>query len=305
MTTAKSTPRDVFLYLLMTVALYAVAVSTITLLFQLVNAVWPDVLVNRYQTSQALRTALSVLVIVTPVYVWVMRVLNRDLREEPERLRLGIRRWLVHLTLFVSGITIVIDLVTLVYNFLSGELTGRFLLKVLAVLLVAAVVFLYYIWDLKRGADAMTVRMLWLARVALVFLTAAVVAGFFVIDSPKTQRQYKVDEQRVSDLWTVQSAIEVYWWEHEALPASLAEVNTSLQLPTDPVTGESYAYSAITSDEYELCATFDLESEQRDTFARPASFSGGVVARDFYAHRSGVDCFERSVRLLIPDKVIK
>ena len=112
----------------------------------------------------------------------------------------------------------------------------------------------------------MTVRMLWLARVALVFLTAAVVAGFFVIDSPKTQRQYKVDEQRVSDLWTVQSAIEVYWWEYEALPASLAEVNTSLQLPTDPVTGESYAYSAITSDEYELVRRL-IWREQRDTFS--------------------------------------
>lgn len=295
MNTAKSTPRDVFLYLLMTAALYAVSVAAISLLFQLVNAALPDVLTNRHQLNQTLRTALSVLVIVTPVYVWVMRMLNGDLREAPERLRLGIRRWLVHLTLFVSGVTIVVDLVTLVYNFLSGELTGRFLLKVLAVLVVAVVVFLYYIWDLKRGADAITVRMQWLARAALAVLAVAVVGGFFVIDSPKTQRMYKLDQQRVEHLWTMQSAIEAYWWEQNALPEALAWVDEELLLPTDPTTGASYEYHKTSDDTYELCATFDLESEQRDAYTRPAPFSGGVAVRDFYAHRAGRDCFERSV----------
>jgi len=298
MTHKKSTPRDVFLYLLMTIALYAVSVAAISLLFQLVNQVWPDVLSNRFEINRVLRTTLSVLVIVTPVYIWVMHTLNRDVREEPERRRLGIRRWLVHLTLFISGVTIVVDLITLVYNFLSGELTGRFLLKIVVVLLVAAVVFSYYIWDLKRDVDAIPAKMQWLARVALVLLVASLVGGFFVIDSPKTQRMYKLDQQRVEDLWSVQSAVEAYWWEKEALPVNLEQVDTELLLPTDPTTREPYDFRVVSDEIYELCATFDLESEQRDGFIRPAPFSGGVMTRDFYAHRAGRDCFERSVTQL-------
>ena len=38
------------------------------------------------------------------------------------------RKWLVYFTLFISAITIIVDLMIFVYNFLDGELTVKFFL---------------------------------------------------------------------------------------------------------------------------------------------------------------------------------
>jgi hypothetical protein len=63
---------------------------------------------------------------------------------------LWIRKWLIYFTLFAAALIIIGDLVTLLNRFLEGELTVRFLLKVLAVFFVAGSVFYYYLWDLRK-----------------------------------------------------------------------------------------------------------------------------------------------------------
>ncbi len=292
----KSTARDVFLYLFVTAALYAVAVSAISLLFQYVNHFFPEPFGWRGQVEQMLRVALSVLVIVTPSYVWAMRFLNKDLLSNPGKYHLGIRRWLVHLTLFASGVTIIIDLVTLVYNFLGGELTARFLLKILAVLIVAAVVFCYYIWDLRREAEALPQKMVWLARAVLVVLAGCVIGAFFIMESPKEQRARRLDEQRVTDLWTTQNIVESYWWQNGKLPETLETATDIETLPKDPDAGVVYEYQSISKDDYVLCATFALKGNDDAVGVIPPKVVGAPPSRDFLSHKEGRDCFSRSVK---------
>lgn len=293
-----STPRDVFLYLLVTITLYVVAVSSITLLFQYVNYFFPDPVGWYGNRTELLRTFLSILVIFTPVYVWATRFLNSDMLENKEKHGLGIRRWLVHLTLFASGVTIMVDLATLIYNFLGGELTARFLLKIVAVLLVAAGVFMYYIWDLRREAQPMPVKMLWLARGVLVALAGFVIGGFFLMDSPAEQRKMKLDDQRTADLWTIQAAVENHWWEQQALPETLEELNPGLLIPVDPATGSAYEYTRTGAGTYEVCATFTNATKDQSAQQRTAPYIDAPYQRDFYLHDAGRDCFERSVKQL-------
>ena len=302
---AKSTPRDVFLYLLVTVALYAIAVSAISLLFQYVNTFFPDPLTDYYYSlNDTLRRVLSILIIVTPVYAWVLHFLNKDLLAHPEKHTLGIRRWLVHLTLFISGVTIMIDLVTLVYNFLGGDLTARFFLKIVAVLLVAAAVFTYYIWDIRRDAGAITKHMRLLGAASLVVIAGLVVGGFFLGDSPSEARARRLDDRRVQDLWSVQSAVESYWGVKKELPETLgqaAELYSSI--PKDPETSAAYEYRVVSETDYELCAAFTNKAEAYGVMARP--YLTGIneaFVRDFSSHVQGRDCFERSVTYLIPEK---
>jgi hypothetical protein len=80
-----------------------------------------------------MRWAIASLVIVFPVYVWVTHRLNNDLEVNPEKRGLWIRKWLMYLTLALASVALVIDLIALVNEFLSGEFTTTFLLKVLAV----------------------------------------------------------------------------------------------------------------------------------------------------------------------------
>ena len=57
---------------------------------------------------------------------------------------------MTYLTLFLAVGFLVGDFTTLVYNALGGELTVRFLLKVVVVAVIAGTIFWYYLRDLRR-----------------------------------------------------------------------------------------------------------------------------------------------------------
>ena len=60
------------------------------------------------------------------------------------------RRWLTYLTLFVAAAVLVGDMITLVNNVLGGELSIRFVLKVLVAAVIAGTIFGFYLHDLRR-----------------------------------------------------------------------------------------------------------------------------------------------------------
>ena len=150
----KPGPRYVFLHLLAMAALYTSAVSFLVLIFQYINLAFPDILEGeRYYRSGAyglIRGSIASLIIVFPVYIWATWYLNKRYFASQELAQSKSRKWLVYFTIFIAALIIIGDLISLVYNLLEGELTARFLLKVLAVFFVAASVFTYYFWDLKR-----------------------------------------------------------------------------------------------------------------------------------------------------------
>jgi len=153
----KTSPKDIFLHLLSIVTLYTCAVAFLVLVFQYVNVVFPDPVspdgYGYYAASgsyRAIRWSIASLVVFFPVYLLTMRHLEKSYRKSPSKRDLRIRKWLVYFTLFAAALIILGDLVTLIYRFLEGELTARFILKVLAVLFVAGSVFGYYFQDLKK-----------------------------------------------------------------------------------------------------------------------------------------------------------
>src|SRR3989344_2606090 len=152
----KAGPKDVFLHLLSIVALYVAAGSFIALLFQYINVLIPDPLQAGYyyltSVYSSIRWSLAVLIVVFPVYVWSVWFLNKNYALSPEKRGLRSRKWLIYFTLFAAALIIIGDLITLIYNLLQGELSLRFFLKIIAVGLVAAVIFLYYLSELRSRA---------------------------------------------------------------------------------------------------------------------------------------------------------
>lgn len=152
----RTTPKDFFLHLLSIIMLYASAIAFSTLLFQYINIAFPDIIQDGYLRPSNIskeigRGALATLIVVFPVYVWVSWFLNKSYNFNPEKRSLRIRKWLIYFTLFVAALVIVVDLVTLVKSFLEGELTVRFLLKVLVVAFTAGSIFGYYLTDIKKS----------------------------------------------------------------------------------------------------------------------------------------------------------
>ncbi|MFH1820615.1 MAG: DUF5671 domain-containing protein [Candidatus Nealsonbacteria bacterium] len=299
-TTVRSTPKDVFLHLLNIFTFYLSVISFITLYIQYISVLFPDSL-NFYYTAMAnsVRLSTSILVIAVPVYILTSWLLGKDLASNTERRELKLRKWLTYFTLFISAVTIIVDLIMFVFSFLSGELTIQFFLKVLVVLLVAGAVFGYYIWDLRRKKiKSKTPKVL--AWILSFVVLMSIACGFFIIGTPAEQRQRKFDEQRISDLQMLQSQIINYWTRKELLPQNLNELEDNISgfiVPKDPQNDLAYEYIIIDTFSFELCATFKTSTKDftstskgiRDVYYPYDSFNQN------WAHEAERTCFERTI----------
>ena len=104
-----------------------------------------------------MRWSIASLVVAFPVFAGVSWQIGRDVSSSPSRRVSPIRRWLTYMTLFVAAAVLIGDVTALVHSVLAGDLTARFVLKVLTVGAIAGTAFWYYLTDLRvdeRGVDA-------------------------------------------------------------------------------------------------------------------------------------------------------
>jgi hypothetical protein len=306
MNTPKVTPKDFVLWLGAMVALYGGVFAFISLIFDYINHAFPNPVTNSYYYDVYANSSISyetaTLIVMTPVFMILMRLIRRDIARDPSRNEIWVRRWALFLTLFLAGLGMVIDLIVLVNTFLQGEdLTAGFLLKVLTVLLVAAIGFMHFLADLRGywAQKEARARMVNWAVGALVVIT--IVAGFFIIGTPQQIRAQKQDAIRVQDLQNIQWQVVNYWQQKESLPATLAELSDPISnnaIPTDPQTAEAYGYTRTSPLDFQLCATFARESDGATnsgrSIAMPAMAAAGP-GQDSWAHSAGEVCFDRSI----------
>lgn len=298
MTENKNLPKDVFTHLLSIIALYISCIGLITLFFQYINLFFPDALSPIYYSGVAdsIRWAMASLLIVFPVYLFVMRMLDREYRFSPEKRELKIRKWLVYFTLFAASVIIIGDLITLVYNFLGGDLTMRFVLKILAILAVIGEIFAYYLMDLRQKLTAKSKRLFLWGTVATVIVS--VIFGFFTAGSPFKARLYHFDEQRVSDLQNLQSQVIEYWIQKQTLPSSMDALKndiTGFVPPTDPETNLAYAYKVNSRLSFDLCGIFNLSSFAALNIPKVAPAQYSDPYQQNWEHGQGTKCYTRTI----------
>ncbi len=297
----KATPKDFFMWAGAMVALYGAVVAFLGLIFDYINYAFPDALAfqygNPYQGSVAYEMAS--LIVLAPLTLILMRLIRREIANDASRANVWVRRWALFLTLFVAGATIAIDLIVLLTSFLSGEsLTAAFLLKVLVVLLVAGAGFLHFMADLwgywtKNPQYAKSV--MW-AVAALVVLS--IIAGFFIIGTPSQARQQRMDNQRITDLQSIQWQVVSYWQQKQKLPASITDLEDPISgynNPRDPQTGELYVYRPGEGLSFSLCATFSGtgSADWGKGESMPVRAYGSLDGD--WAHNAGETCFERII----------
>jgi hypothetical protein len=145
--------REAFQYLLMFATLYTSAYYLGSLIFDFVNAAFPDPAQNLAEYRESLRDgmrwAVSLLIVAFPVFLYTSWLTGRAIRRDPVKRASKVRRWLTYLTLFIAATVLICDVATLIYNLLGGELTVRFVLKVVTVAMIAGTAFVYYLRDLR------------------------------------------------------------------------------------------------------------------------------------------------------------
>ena len=96
--------------------------------------------------------SLACVIVAFPVYLFTMRYITRELEIHPEKLESGVRKWLTYIALLIAALIVVGDLITFLTYFLRGELTARFVAKVVTALVIAGGVFWYYTGSLAKRA---------------------------------------------------------------------------------------------------------------------------------------------------------
>ncbi len=288
------------MHLLSILGLYVSVVSFGSLVFQLITIYFPDVLsfdYGRYAVNN-LKWPLSVLVVVFPVYVWLSYYIQRDVTTNPEKREFKVRKWLIYFTLSLAAVVIVGDLVSLIYTFLNGEITARFILKVLTVFVIAAAVFIYYNWNLRKETMAIEdPRMRIFIGGAVLIVLGFVITGFYIAGSPQSARLQRFDDRRVNDLQMLQSQIVNHYQIKRALPDTLDVLRDDISgfvPPKDPQTQDPYEYAKTGDLSFELCATFSTVSDSSDSsIAKPIYDPYGYGEN--WTHGVGKDCFSRTI----------
>lgn len=294
---SKTTAKDFFLYLGVIIGLYVSSISFLILIFQIIDKTFPLAAEYTGNIDSAIRSSLAALIIFFPAFIYVSHLTNKDLIVNPEKKDMWIRRWMIFLTLFIAGLTIAIDLATLIYRFLGAEdLTTRFFLKVFFVLAVAITVLRSTLFDLKRETFEYTKNIKIRASIVSLLILVSVIYGIVMIGSPASQRAKMMDEQRISDLSNIQSQIVYTQWQNKAeVPANLEALKDPISgftLPTDPETKESYEYTMLSKNSFELCATFKTKTPvASETITKPMY----PYANENWQHDIGRTCFTRVI----------
>jgi hypothetical protein len=233
------------------------------------------------------------------VFAWTSARLRKEISAEPEKSELKIRKWLLYFTVFAAGMLIIGDLVSLIYNFLQGEITLRFILKIASILVVAGAVFWHYLRELKRKPGKLSAKEKIFAWSVYIAVLAIVVAGFFVAGSPFKQRLVRFDEKKIGNLQEIQGQLVNYWTQKEALPEKLEGLTDSISgfsAPKDPQTGEGYAYKKTGKLSFELCANFNLPREYGENGLNSRAVKPMTAyGTENWSHEAGDFCFEREI----------
>lgn len=287
----KISAKDFFLHLGSMVALYAVSISFLNLIFRIINKAFPEVNYNIYAWGGGSEMSLPVatLIVVFPIFIIISRFVHKIYEVNPEKKDIWIRRWLTYVTLFVAGIVLTVDLVMVLYKFLDGQdLTVAFLLKALAVLAVASCVFGFYLQDIRDKVSAKS-RKIWAGAIAIIIL-ASIILGFGVLGSPKTQRLLKQDNQKIIDLQNIQWQVINYWQVNGRIPEKWEDMMIDVQ------TGSSYLYKKTGELNFELCAAFNRSSLDNSSYAaREIFIKPGLRQNENWSHPAGDYCFGRSI----------
>lgn len=308
----KSSAADMAVNLFSFILLAIVSIALGTLYFEIINRLFPDSLdsMNWYgeaASTSAIHYSIAALLIGFPLYWFSMRIWFRKFREDEGRIESNLSRWLTYLVFLIASVTIVGDLITLVFTFLQGEITIRFFLKALTILVIAGIIFGFYFFErkkiqYKREVPRTVFRNFGWVVTALV--TLGIVIGLFAGGSPETTRQRTFDMERANHLSALSNCVEGYARDLGQLPLSLNDLRRSSQYTYcaefmhDPETNEQYGYRVVTParvegagrvGEFELCAAFALVSEASSA-PENAQYPSGASHALWNEHGAGRDC---------------
>ncbi len=150
-------PKFFFLRLLSVITLIAAMWSFVSVAFNIIDLNIDDPAFRadysyQYQNAKSsLRVGLSFLIVMFPVYLGTLALLTQAYKKKEVSKKDVTPGWFIYASIFITSIIILVSMVVLVNNLLNGELTLRFLSKLLVLLFVSGSIFGYHLWYAKQS----------------------------------------------------------------------------------------------------------------------------------------------------------
>lgn len=284
------------------ISLYTSLISFLVLTFGFINLLFPDALNSSWEVESAassIRIGFAMVLVFFPTYIVLTRLVNTNRRASKDSSYLGLTKWLIYLSLLVSGLVLLGDLVAIIMGFLEGELTSRFILKAAAVFLVTGGAFYYYILDARgywlKNEKKSVVYGVGMSMIIIIILIAALLQ----VPNPAQVREQKVDAEMISALQDMQYRVEDYYRTNKTLPEDLSTLFGEFPVPSAPENKPAYGYEVTGETTYNLCADFTRSSNDQlgaaaqDRIMLAPGYPG--IGNYNWDYKSGNWCFKRVI----------
>ncbi|MEO1136364.1 MAG: DUF5671 domain-containing protein [Pseudomonadota bacterium] len=265
--------REAFLYIVFFALLGMVALQVGRLSFAFIDHVFADPLASDWRSwrTNGMRWSIASLMVGYPIFLYLGWRLGAARRKNPERRISRVRAWLTYITLIFAALTLIGDLVAVVYNFLGGEVQARFIAKALVVAAISGAILLNFMRDAERTSASVDIGGRILSIVSTLVVIALLLWAFLRVDTPGEARARSFDEQRINNLSEIARQVDCHRTYFGGAPETLEAMSAALEersarlpvargcdgaTPDDPGTGEPYRYERVDASGFRLCATF-------------------------------------------------
>ena len=281
--------RDAFLYLLSVIALGTWTWSLGSLFYSIIDLYFPPVngLGHPLPTRSSVSMEMAGILVAFPLYLLVMRGMAKAAASNPERLLSGVRKWLTYIALLIAAGILLGDVVAFLAWLLRGDLTLRFVLQVITLLVLAGGVMRYYLTMLRDEVPPDRHNRIFAALAAVAVVTGLSLGSTWT-GSPIRQPAFARDERRLQDIAMITREVAQRWSRRDpsiefVMPQDLAGTAQGTPLAaniSDPLTRRPYEYVPGSGMHYTLCAVFEEPTP------------GGFFADAAWRHPKGKACFQ-------------
>lgn len=256
------TARDALFYALLFICFGMVAGNALALLYGQIDLWMPDPDdTQSYYRLASLRWSMAAIIVFVPAFLLLHRADNRAAANDPARQHGLIRRWLSALALLVAVICLMGDALYLIYTWLDGQLTPRFLVKSATVALFSLLVLAYF----RDGRTLLFGRLPLPAAAILTGLSAlALGLSLWTIGGPAQGQMEQRDRWRVQDLRRLTADMrDCSALDHTPLPESFDPMACAQN--RDRLTGYAaeIRYERVDSSHYKLCIPVEFQPAVR------------------------------------------
>lgn len=146
---------DAFEHILLFISLYVLVISVGSVFYTLINYYIAPV-TEYYRLYQSLTSMVAApvaaILVSFPLFVFFFTRVTRRTAQIPEIRSLVVRKLLIYGTLIVAFVTSLVNVTTVLYSVLTGEITMNAVLKMFVVLILAGSVAGYYLIQVKEDA---------------------------------------------------------------------------------------------------------------------------------------------------------